>query len=74
MVIACNIARFRLMGDSTTEETRKRYEDAVKLLKAVSAGQVVLPNAVTLTPAAGGLAVAHRAPRRVFDADSLAGF
>ena len=71
VVIACNIARFRLMGDSTTEEARKRYEDAVKLLKALSAGQVVLPNAPALTPAAGGIAVAHRAPRRVFGPDAL---
>ena len=72
--IACDIARFRLMGESTTEETRKRYEDAVKLLKAIASGLVVLPNAVALVPSSSGVAVAQRSPERVFDPDSLVGF
>ena len=41
--VAVDIAIYRLSGDSrTTEDRRKRYEDAVAFLKGVSRGEVSL--------------------------------
>lgn len=71
---AANIARFRLMGDATTEEARKRYEDAIKLLRLIARGDVTLPSAEPVPPAADGITVAQRSPARQFDVDALSGY
>lgn len=39
---ACDIARYRLYDESATEQVTKRYEDAIKFLRAVSRGEVLL--------------------------------
>ena len=72
--LAADIARYRLYDDRATEAVRKRYEDAVRDLKAVAAGTVVLDAAMALPPAASGIAVKVSAPSRVFGTDSLAGY
>lgn len=71
---ACNIARYRLYGSATTDEVRNRYLDAVRLLKNIAAGTIVLPGASAQAPAVGGAAVAQRSPAPRFDADTLAGY
>ena len=39
----CDIARYRLYKNRSTEEVRKRYEDAVSWLKRVASGGAKLP-------------------------------
>lgn len=57
--LACDIARFRLWEDRASDEVRRRYEDARRMLEAIAAGRV----SFGAPPAAGG--VAHAAPARV---------
>ena len=40
--IACNIARYQLYDEQTTDTVERRYKDAMNFLKAVSKGEVVL--------------------------------
>lgn len=40
--LTCDIARYYLYDDWTNEPVRARYEDSVRLLKAVSRGEVAL--------------------------------
>lgn len=42
LAYAADIARYRLYDDQAIEPIRKRYEDAVKFLRAVSRGEVML--------------------------------
>lgn len=39
---ACDIARYRLYDEHATEQVTKRYEDAIKFLRAVAKGEVKL--------------------------------
>lgn len=53
--VAASIARYRLLGDSATEQSRKDYEDAIRFLRDVQAGRVQLMSAAPIagnTPAA----------------------
>lgn len=47
--LACDIARYRLLGDAATEDARGRYRDALGLLKDIGAGR--LPIGVVATGA-----------------------
>jgi phage gp36-like protein len=40
--IACDIARYRLWEDRASEEVRRRYEDARRMLESIARGQVSL--------------------------------
>ena len=40
--LACDILRYKLYGDAPTEHVRKRYEDALRYLRDVSAGNAAL--------------------------------
>jgi len=40
--IACDIARYRLWADRASEEVRRRYEDARRVLESIARGQVSL--------------------------------
>ena len=42
LAYAADIARYRLYDEHAPEQIRKRYEDAVKFLRAVSDGHVML--------------------------------
>lgn len=42
LAYAADIARYRLYDEHAPEQIRKRYEDAVKFLRAVSHGEVML--------------------------------
>ena len=40
--IACDIARYRLWEDRASDEVRRRYEDARRVLESIARGQVSL--------------------------------
>ena len=73
-LIACDIARYRLYADRATETVTKRYDDAVRQLKALAAGSMALDGLAPPASTQGGIAVNARAPDRVFNAKSLAGY
>ncbi len=72
--IACDMARYHLHDDRVTEQVRKRYEDAIRFLKAVVSGEVTLGvDAGGEAPAAvGGPQVSS--PEREFTRDTLASY
>lgn len=72
--IACDIARYRLWDDRASEEVRRRYEDARRLLGEIAAGRVTLglPDATPAAVAPGG--VSWAAPAAVFDEAGMRGF
>jgi phage gp36-like protein len=70
--IAADIARYRLWADQASEAVRKRYEDSVRDLKAISSGSIVIDGASPLAPSTTAQAVKVSAPNRVFNADLLA--
>ncbi len=74
--IAADIARYRLFADRATEAVRKRYEDAVRDLKLISAGTIVIDGAVSaaLAPAERGGAVVQRSPDALFGSGTLASY
>lgn len=72
--VAADIARYRLWADRASEAVRKRYEDAVRDLKAMSSGSIVIDGAVALAPAPRSTTVAQRSPAAQFGADTLAGY
>ena len=43
--ICCDIARYRLWEDRASDEVRRRYEDAVRMLRDIAAGRAALPGA-----------------------------
>jgi len=58
--IACDIARYRLWADRASDEVRRRYEDALRLLERIASGEVVLmqPGPDAPLPSAGTMVVA----------------
>lgn len=68
--IAADIARYRLYDNAATEEVRKRYEDAIKFLRAVSSGEATLG----IDPVRIEDAPQYSAPVRVFSGDTLKDF
>lgn len=70
--IACDLARLRLWDDNAPEEVRKRYDDAIKLLRDMSAGKASIPGASPATAEGGGIEYAET--ERIFTMDSLRGF
>lgn len=72
--IASDIARYRLYDERVTEAVRKRYEDAVRDLKAISAGSIVIDGALPLAPSATTVAVKVKVPDAFFDSETLGGY
>lgn len=69
--LACAIARYYVLGDANTEQSRKDFEDAVGWLKDVAAGRVTLTTAtVSLAPETGGTP-ATRTSAKQFDGAGL---
>ena len=71
--LAADVARYYLFKDDPPEQVVKGYEDAVRTLKAIARGEVVLEVAGA-APAEALDGVKHSAPDRVFDAGTLKGF
>ncbi|MGQ3072571.1 MAG: gp436 family protein [Ferrovibrionaceae bacterium] len=69
--VTCDLAWYYLHGSGVPEEVLTRHDRAVKFLREISEGVVVLVGAAGLAPAAGGGTVQLEAPARVFDRDSL---
>lgn len=71
--VAQDIAYWRL-HDEPTEEVRKRYEAAVRTLKALSEGEVSLPGETGAgQPAGGGGVVRITSQDRIFSRDRMEG-
>lgn len=68
---AADIARYRLWKDRASDEVRRRYDDAIKLLKALANGGARLEVAGLEIPAAAGGGVRLNGNRRLFTRDSL---
>ena len=69
--LAADIARYRLWADRASEAVRKRYEDAVRDLRQISSGAIVIDGAAPLAPAASGITVAQRSPDPLFGRSTL---
>lgn len=72
---AADIARYFLHGDSATKESpvERAFQNAMKWLRDIATGAVVLENAGQVPASAGGLHVRTNKPSRVFSRDSLDG-
>ncbi len=69
VVILCvDIALYRLSPDHVTEERRKRYEDAVKMLRLISDGKVSLGIETQDSPVQRS-EISVQAPSRIFTSD-----
>ncbi|WP_157669909.1 gp436 family protein [Chitinibacter sp. GC72] len=57
--LSCDIARYHLYGERVTDTVRKRYEDAVRLLKGMADGSVKLgiDNGAPVDSSKGDMAV-----------------
>lgn len=73
--LVCDIARYRLYDERTTEAVRQRYEDSVRMLKSISSGAVLLAGAeltgANAPQASGETRVVSRSQVRTFDAAGL---
>lgn len=75
--IACDIARYRLWEDMASDEVRRRYEDARRLLEALSRGTVSLglPASLPDSQKPGlSMAAAKSGPAPVFSRDGTGGY
>ncbi|MDD5176756.1 MAG: DUF1320 domain-containing protein [Sterolibacterium sp.] len=72
--LACAVARYYILGDANSDQSRKDFEDAVNWLKDVAAGRVTLTTAVVSDTTATGGKAETRTSTKQFDASSLAGY
>lgn len=74
--IAGDIARYLLWQEQASDEVRRRYEDARRLLEAISVGKVSLGLPASLPPAQQPVlsaAAAKSGPAPAFGADGIGG-
>lgn len=71
-LLCTDIARYRLEMEHSSEETRKRYEDAVRKLEKIAKGEINLP--LTTPPPASAEPVVTTGGKRTFNDDSMRGF
>lgn len=64
--VACQLARYGLLGKSADERSRKDYEDAISWLKDVAAGRVILVESAVADVTAVSAKPATRTIDRVF--------
>lgn len=72
--VACDVARYRLWADRASDEVRRRYEDASKLLTNLSKGVVALGLAEADTAPTPSLASFAAGSERVFGRNNTAGY
>jgi phage gp36-like protein len=72
--LSADIVRFRLYDQRAPEEVRRRFEDALDVLKGIAAGTVVLPPGSTGATAAAKITFGGYSAERVFTEDTLADF
>ena len=68
------IAYYLLHRDSVPEKVRSDYNDALKWLRDVSTGNVILDVALAAAPAGSSDAAEIEAPDRIFTNDTMGGF
>ncbi len=73
-LIACDLARYYLYDDRATDAVKKRYDDAVRRLKALASGEMVLDGAAPPEVASANNPVTCRSPDRVFNATLIADY
>lgn len=61
--IACDVARYRLWADKASEEVRRRYEDARRLLEQIGSGAVSIGPLVNAQPSVGSMQLVSAPPR-----------
>jgi phage gp36-like protein len=71
-LICCDMARYFLYGNQMVPAVRDRYEDAVRRLKAISSGGMMLEATPIATAAPSSVTISSRTPERAFTADALA--
>lgn len=69
--LACAVARYYLLGDANTEQSRQDFADAMSWLKDVAAGRVTLTTATATDSTATGGKTATRTSSKRFDASGL---
>lgn len=76
--LAADIARYLLHGNAAPDAVRRAYDDAIKMLRDLSAGVAVLTGVAApapgASPAAPPTTAAYLAPDRVMTGDTLADF
>lgn len=72
--VACDVARYRLWADQASDEVRRRYEDAVRLLTAISKGVVALGLPGSHADVQPSLASVSAGPVKVFGRERTQGF
>lgn len=72
--IACDVVRYRLMREQASEEVRRRYEDARRLLEGIAAGRVALGLPAAATPPVPSLASVSTGSARVFGRGNTGGY
>jgi phage gp36-like protein len=70
----CDIARYLLYDDRATDQVRKRFEDAIRLLEQVGMGKLSLGLDAGGQPAPEGDSPKVNAADRVFTSDSLSDY
>ena len=70
--LCADIARYRLYDDRMLDEVKKRYDDAIKLLKEIARGSALLP--VTGKTTSSDIDTVRNREDRVFTRESLEGF
>jgi phage gp36-like protein len=72
--LSADIVRFRLYDAQAPEEVRRRYEDALAVLKGIASGEVVLPPGVNGAVAAQAITLVGYSAERVFTEETLADY
>jgi len=72
--VACQLARYGLLGIAVDERARQDYEDALAWLKDVAAGRVLLPQVARAAVTAVSARPVTRTAARQFDTASLSGY
>lgn len=69
--LCCDIARYRLHGSVASDGVRQVYNDAIRFLRDIASGAVVLAGALPPTAAVAGGPVRVEAPERELGRDQL---
>lgn len=72
--VACDIARYRLYANQTTDEVTERYNSRIAWLKSISKGDAALGLTEQSQTQQGSLAIDQTSNPRVFTADTLRDF
>lgn len=72
--LSCDIAFYRLHAAAAPDDVRKRYEDALRVLRDLADGRAALDQGGLQPETSGGGSADYAGPPRVFDRRTLEGF